>query len=209
MNEFGKAQFTNTAYFNFDGDERLKSIFDHDFNIYRIISELETIVLGRKIIIEYALIIFDEEQECPRAIHSLKYFCENRLELCGRECVYFEKTYHDNYDPIRGVRTERYKYVINFDAQVLYDVRLLTAPRYRWFRFPYLKSKMEELYDLLLDPDETLNLAKREEYKEIRDKLRRNVAHHMKETNDPLLEGPMTCPYYRKERAEMFELSEK
>ena len=126
-----------------------------------------------------------------------------------KNCLFIVWFQSYNYDPIRGVRTERYKYVINFDAQVLYDVRLLTAPRYRWFRFPYLKSEREELYYLLSDPDESLNLAKREEYKEIRDKLRRNVAHHMKETNDPLLEGPMTSPYYRKVRAEMFELSEK
>ena len=81
LKEFGAAEFKHTAYFNFDGDDRLKSVFDHDFNIDRILFELETIILGKKISPEDTLVIFDEVQECPRAIHSLKYFCENKPEI--------------------------------------------------------------------------------------------------------------------------------
>ena len=81
IKEFGATEFKNTAYFNFDGDDRLKSVFDHDFNIDRILFELETIILGKKISPEDTLVIFDEVQECPRAIHSLKYFCENKPEI--------------------------------------------------------------------------------------------------------------------------------
>ena len=81
LKEFGATEFKHTAYFNFDGDDRLKSVFDHDFNIDRILFELETIILGKKISPEDTLVIFDEVQECPRAIHSLKYFCENKPEV--------------------------------------------------------------------------------------------------------------------------------
>ena len=81
LKEFGATEFKHTAYFNFDGDDRLKSVFDHDFNIDRILFELETIILGKKISPEDTLVIFDEVQECPRAIHSLKYFCENKPEI--------------------------------------------------------------------------------------------------------------------------------
>ena len=76
LKAFGETEYNNTAYFNFDGDDRLKSVFEHDFNIDRILFELETIILGRKISFEDTLVVFDEVQECPRAIHSLKYFCE-------------------------------------------------------------------------------------------------------------------------------------
>ena len=81
IKEFGAAEFKYTAYFNFDGDDRLKSVFEHDFNLDRILFELETIILGKKISLEDTLVIFDEVQECPRAIHSLKYFCENKPEI--------------------------------------------------------------------------------------------------------------------------------
>ena len=81
LKEFGATEYKHTAYFNFDGDDRLKSVFEHDFNIDRILFELEMIILGKKIFPEDTLIIFDEVQECPRAIHSLKYFCENRPEI--------------------------------------------------------------------------------------------------------------------------------
>ena len=81
LKEFGATEYKYTAYFNFDGDDRLKSVFEHDFNIDRILFELETIILGKKISPEDTLVIFDEVQECPRAIHSLKYFCENKPEI--------------------------------------------------------------------------------------------------------------------------------
>lgn len=81
LKEFGANEYKHTAYFNFDGDDRLKSVFDHDFNIDRIVSELESIILGKKISFDDTLVIFDEVQECPRAIHSLKYFYENRPEI--------------------------------------------------------------------------------------------------------------------------------
>lgn len=81
LKEFGKNEFEEIAYFNFDGNSRLKSIFENDFEIDRILDELGSIILGKKIEAGKTLVIFDEIQDCPRAIQSLKYFCENKREL--------------------------------------------------------------------------------------------------------------------------------
>lgn len=81
IREFGRAEFEDTAYFNFDGNQGIKSIFDYDFNVERIVDELETIIFIEKIVPGKTLVIFDEIQDCPRAIQSLKYFCENMPDL--------------------------------------------------------------------------------------------------------------------------------
>jgi N-sulfoglucosamine sulfohydrolase len=128
-------------------------------------------------------------------------------KILHREKIYFEKTYHDNYDPIRGLRTDRFKYVLNFDAQTLYDVRIATAPRYNWFKFPFKKDQREELYDLETDPCESKNLASEPEFKERVDQFRKDLALWMKETEDPLLKGPMPSPYHMRRIREMRELA--
>lgn len=81
IKEFAKKEFEEYLYFNFDGDIGLQSVFDYDFDIERIISELEIIKFGKKVIPGKTLLIFDEIQACPRAISSLKYFCENKEQL--------------------------------------------------------------------------------------------------------------------------------
>lgn len=79
MKEFGKQCFTNIAYINFDSDLRIRKIFEEDYDVKRILRMLN-IEAGVPIIPEETLIIFDEIQEAPRAISSLKYFCENAPE---------------------------------------------------------------------------------------------------------------------------------
>ena len=81
IKEFGRTEFEEMAYFNFDGNTGLKSIFDYDFNVERIMDELGNVIYGMKIISGKTLVVFDEIQDCPRAIQSLKYFCENMPEL--------------------------------------------------------------------------------------------------------------------------------
>lgn len=81
IKEFGKEEFSDVAYFNFDGDEGLQSVFNYNFDTERIIDELGSVIRGKKIIVGETLVIFDEIQACPRAIQSLKYFCENIPEL--------------------------------------------------------------------------------------------------------------------------------
>ena len=81
IKEFGRTEFEEMAYFNFDGNTGLKSVFDYDFNVERIMDELGNIIYGKKIIPGKTLVVFDEIQDCSRAIQSLKYFCENMPEL--------------------------------------------------------------------------------------------------------------------------------
>ncbi len=81
IKQFGENEFSDIAYFNFDGNEGLKSIFEYDFDTDRIISELESVVYKKNIEYGKTLVFFDEIQDCPRAIQSLKYFCENVPKL--------------------------------------------------------------------------------------------------------------------------------
>lgn len=78
---FGEEYFEDVAYFNFEGSVSLSSIFDYDYDTNRILNELGNVVRGKPIVPGKTLVIFDEVQECPRALSSLKYFCEDRREL--------------------------------------------------------------------------------------------------------------------------------
>ena len=75
---FGKNNYDDYAYFNFEANEELKSIFDRNLEPSRIVLELGA-VLGRRIS-EHTLIIFDEIQAAPKALTSLKYFYEQAPE---------------------------------------------------------------------------------------------------------------------------------
>ncbi len=77
--EFGRTQYQNVAYINFDKNERMKELFSSNLEISRLISGME-IELGIKITQQNTLLIFDEIQESPRALTSLKYFCEEAPE---------------------------------------------------------------------------------------------------------------------------------
>ena len=76
MKTFGAAEFREVAYLNFEGNPRLKSIFTQDLEIRRIIRALE-IESNMAIEPENTLLIFDEIQDSPEALTSLKYFNEN------------------------------------------------------------------------------------------------------------------------------------
>ena len=75
MKEFGQGYYESYVYFNFDEEDELKSIFESNKNPHRII-ELLSMIAGEKILPEKTLIIFDEIQECPEALNTLKYFKE-------------------------------------------------------------------------------------------------------------------------------------
>ena len=79
MKEFGKTYYDRFVYFNFDEEDELKSIFEANKNPHRII-ELLSMIAGEKILPGQTLIIFDEIQECPEALNSLKYFREKANE---------------------------------------------------------------------------------------------------------------------------------
>lgn len=79
--QFGEQYFEDVAYFYFEGNKGLASVFDFDFDVERILDELGNIIRGKEIVAGKTLVIFDEIQACPNAITSLKYFCENKREL--------------------------------------------------------------------------------------------------------------------------------
>ncbi|MCC8045991.1 MAG: AAA family ATPase, partial [Clostridiales bacterium] len=79
--QFGERYFEDVAYYYFEGNKGISSVFDYDFDVDRILDELGNVIRQKPIIPGKTLVIFDEIQACPRAITSLKYFCENKREL--------------------------------------------------------------------------------------------------------------------------------
>jgi len=77
---FGKNEFEHTHIFNFEQNLNLSKIFQVDLVPERILREL-SLVAGKSINRENDLVIFDEIQECPKALTSLKYFNEEMKEL--------------------------------------------------------------------------------------------------------------------------------
>ncbi len=75
MQAFGKNEFEQVVYLNFESSERLRKLFASDFDLKRIIASLE-IEANQKINIDHTLLIFDEIQEAEKGLTALKYFYE-------------------------------------------------------------------------------------------------------------------------------------
>ena len=80
LKELGEEYFENVCYVNFESNEKYAEIFEFDYDVERIIKEIERLE-KTKIVEGKTLLFFDEIQEAPRAITSLKYFCENKRNL--------------------------------------------------------------------------------------------------------------------------------
>jgi len=78
MQTFGREHFPSVAYVNCDNNARMRTLFEGDFDIPRLLAGLQ-LETGVKITPE-TLLIFDEAQEAPKALASLKYFNENAPE---------------------------------------------------------------------------------------------------------------------------------
>jgi len=120
-----------------------------------------------------------------------------------RKEIYVEQTYHDIYNPMRGIRTEKYKYIKNFEkSDVLFKIPLDMTDMARSggviindFPELYKKERMaEEFYDLENDPNEMNNLVNDPEYAFIVAELREKISTWMEQTNDPLLKGRVKHP---------------
>ncbi len=119
-------------------------------------------------------------------------------QASGQERIFAEKTFHDTYDPMRCVRTQRYKYIRYFEVNIFEDLRLATMTRRHYWEGPWRRANFEEaLYDLEQDPLEMDDVAEQPHYAEIKAQLKGALARWMQETNDPLLQGPVPSPYYR------------
>lgn len=79
MREFGEKNYEEVAYVSFDRSKDLCAVFEQGFDVDRLLANIR-LATGRRVMPEKTLIILDEIQECPPAITSLKYFCEDARE---------------------------------------------------------------------------------------------------------------------------------
>lgn len=122
-------------------------------------------------------------------------------EASHRDTVFAEKTFHSYYDPMRAVRTSRYKLIRNFETafavEVPGDVQVGSAYRANVARYVATAHPEIELYDLESDPWEERNLAGHPKVTEVQRQLNARLWRWMAETGDPLLAGPVASPRYQ------------
>lgn len=80
LKELGRTQFSNVAYVNFDNNPSMAALFDAGYDIRSLLMGIQA-ATGERIVEGETLVIFDEVQECPKALTSLKYFHENAPSL--------------------------------------------------------------------------------------------------------------------------------
>jgi arylsulfatase A-like enzyme len=114
------------------------------------------------------------------------------------EVLFGEINYHAAYEATRSVRTSRYKYIRRYDHRetpVLPNVDDTPSKEFMlsvgWTQRP---REQEMLFDLLFDPDEIENLVDRVSHQGIREELSMRLGGWMKQTGDPLLDGPVPAP---------------
>ena len=153
----------------------------------------------------------------PPNLHGRSFAGLLRGELYrSNEIIFAEKTYHIYYDPMRAIRTNRWKLIANFectpwqecaldyfnnDKSVVEVAKALNLPDDRTLHPPF------ELFDLRKDPYEQENLADNPTHEETRNELTCLLRTWMQDTNDPLLDGPMTQGAYRKRMAKFKKIS--
>ncbi|MFP4106981.1 MAG: sulfatase [Phycisphaerae bacterium] len=115
-----------------------------------------------------------------------------------RKELFADVTYHAAYEPMRCVRTRRYKYIRRFDQR---ETPVLpncddspTKTLFMAAGWDQRTPAMEQLYDLTLDPVEVNNLIDDPAYADVVKDLRSRLDRHMQETGDPLLNGPVPAP---------------
>lgn len=115
-----------------------------------------------------------------------------------RDALFVEGTYHAAYEPQRGVRTDRWKYIRRFDdrhSPVLPNIDD-SPSKDLWIRRGHGDRTLaeEELYDLFFDPNEAHNVIAEPANGDVADALRRRLREWMHDTSDPLLQGPVPPP---------------
>ncbi|NED99495.1 sulfatase family protein [Phytoactinopolyspora halotolerans] len=111
--------------------------------------------------------------------------------------LFLQKTYHDGYDPIRAVRTQRYKYIRNFTPgpKLRLSKDLEESLTRKGMGDAHLQARPEEeLYVLEADPWEQSNVADDPAWEHVRIQLADELDRSMKELRDPLLDGPIPPP---------------
>lgn len=81
LEEFGREYFDSYLYINFERQTYLADVFEYDLDPQRIMNEIAILMQKPQAIPGKTLVIFDEIQACPKAVTSLKYFCEDMPQL--------------------------------------------------------------------------------------------------------------------------------
>ncbi|MGF3056777.1 sulfatase family protein [Microbacterium sp. YY-01] len=119
-------------------------------------------------------------------------------ERVADRLLFLEKTYHDGYDPIRAVRSARWKYIRNFGEglpRLKLSLDLEQSMTRRGMGDEHLAARAErELYDLAADPAEKVNVAGESAARLVIDELDAALMQWMRSTDDPLLRGPISPP---------------
>lgn len=114
------------------------------------------------------------------------------------DAIFAEVTYHAAYEPQRAVRTDRWKYIRRFDHHLgpvlpncddspSKDVLMLYGWKER-------SRALEQLYDLIFDPNEACNVAQDQSVAVVLEEMRNKLDHWMRDTDDPLLRGLVSAP---------------
>lgn len=115
-----------------------------------------------------------------------------------RDEIFAEVNYHAAYEPLRCIRTTRYKYIRRYDGRTSPVLPNCDDNLSKSFLLAHgwrsLAPPAEALYDLVFDPCETCNVVRDPQYAHIRQDLRRRLTAWMKATNDPLLKGDVPLP---------------
>jgi len=115
-----------------------------------------------------------------------------------RQEVFAEKTYHTAYEPMRAIRTDKHKLILNLEVGLRFDVAgdIMTSPIYPLMIPEMLGTRpVVELYDLQRDPWERTNLTDSAAVEGAQTDLLRRLLRWMEETDDPLLRAPVTSPF--------------
>ena len=118
-----------------------------------------------------------------------------------RHAIFAEKTFHSYYDPMRCIRTQHHKYIHNFETafnvEVPGDIQQGPIFRANPSRYSTDRASLIEVYDLDTDPLEERNLAGKPIIETVEQRLSGELWSWMRETHDPLLDGPIASPRYR------------
>jgi N-sulfoglucosamine sulfohydrolase len=107
-------------------------------------------------------------------------------------------TYHAAYEPMRAVRTQRWKYIRRFGGRLRPVLPNCddSPSKTLWLKHGWRERDLpeEELYDLAFDPNEACNVAGRPELAAALEEMRARLDRWMRATDDPLLHGPVPAP---------------
>ncbi len=114
------------------------------------------------------------------------------------DAVFAEINFHVPYEPARMVRTERWKYIRRFDGRGQVNLPNCddSPSKDLWMNAGWRERPVpaEALYDLTFDPQEICNLADEARCREVLTEMRGRLERWMRQTNDPLLHGPLVPP---------------